>query len=104
MQALQQRIYIILQRYLIDPKSIVVASTPLREIGIDVLDLPMIFLDLEDAFGLQFAFDDDAYDVQTAGELVACVVTRLQALRRTPVQPAAPRRPKRSWVSTGAGR
>ena len=104
MHALQQTIHAILQPYAVDPNTIVVRSTELNALGIDGLDLPMIFLDIEDTLDVQFNYHDDICGIATAGELMTCVVARLQAKRLQPVQETAPRRAKLNWTSTGAGR
>ena len=43
----------ILRKYMRDPAASVGSTTTLDELGIDDLDLPMICLDLEDAYGMQ---------------------------------------------------
>jgi acyl carrier protein len=88
----------ILRKYMRDAATGVGSSTTLSELGIDNLDLPMVCLDLEDAYGVQIALEDDP---ETVGDLVARVVAGL-ALKTLP----RPRRPRRrgSWMSTGIDR
>ena len=88
----------ILRKYMRDPAASVGQSTTLGELGIDDLDLPMVCLDLEDAYGMQIAIEDD---LETVGDLVACVVASL-ALKTLP----RPRRPRSrgGWMSTGLDR
>jgi hypothetical protein len=72
-------------------------ATTLREAGIDRLDLPMIALDIEDAFDVHFGPIDDG--LSTVGDLI-------DRLRRCLAAKAMPRvrQPRRrsSWVSTSA--
>ena len=79
-----------------DPAASVGHNTTLSELGIDDLDLPMVCLDLEDAYGMQFAIEDD---VETVGDLVASLVASLAAKKM-------PRRPRSrgGWMSTGIDR
>ena len=96
MQDITSRLIAILRHYMRDPAMRVDASTVLDEIGIDALDLPMICLDLEDAYGLQIVLEDDP---ETVGDLAARVVAGLAA-KALPRQ-LRPRR-KSSWASTTA--
>ena len=88
----------IVRKYMREPAASVGSSTTLSELGIDDLDVPMICLDLEDAYGLQVAVEDD---VETVADLVACLVASL-ALKTLP----RPRRPRSrsGWMSTGVER
>ena len=72
-------------------------TTTLREAGIDRLDLPMIALDIEDAFDVHFGPVDDG--LVTVGDLIDRLNERLAA-KATPRQ----RQPRRrsSWMSTSA--
>ena len=99
MLGLTPRIVATLKNYMRDPTKPVVGTTQLNEIGIDRLDLPMIFLDIEDALGVQVDYHDDGKNLTTVRDLVADVVTSLQARAMQP-RPRAPRR-KRNWMSTG---
>ncbi len=49
----------ILRKYMRDPVASVGRRSALGDLGIDDLDLPMICLDLEDAYGVQIALEDD---------------------------------------------
>ena len=88
----------ILRKYMRDPAASVGLSTTLGELGIDDLDLPMICLDLEDAYGMQIAIEDAP---ESVSDLVACVVAGLAA--KTLPRPRRPRS-RGSWMSTGAER
>ena len=88
----------ILRKYMRDPVASVGPRSALGDLGIDDLDLPMICLDLEDAYGVQLVLEDD---VETVSDLVARVVASL-ALKAHP-RPRLPRR-KSSWMSTGIDR
>jgi acyl carrier protein len=98
MQDLTSGSIAILRRYMRDPAASVGQSTTLSELGIDDLDLPMVCLDLEDAYGMQIAIEDD---LETVGDLVACLVASLAA-KKMP----RPRRPRSrgGWMSTGIDR
>jgi len=98
MQDLTSGSIAILRRYMRDPAASVGRSTTLSELGIDDLDLPMVCLDLEDAYGTQIAIEDD---LETVGDLVACLVASLAA-KKMP----RPRRPRSrgGWMSTGIDR
>jgi hypothetical protein len=98
MQDIASRLIAILRRYMRDPAVSVDAGTALQDIGIDALDLPMICLDLEDAYGLQILLEDDP---ETVGELAARFVAGLAA-KSTP-RPLRPRR-KSGWMSNSVER
>jgi hypothetical protein len=71
--------------------------TTLREAGIDRLDLPMIALDIEDAFDVHFGPIDDG--LSTVGDLI----DRLQGCLAAKAMPRARRQRRRSsWMSTSA--
>jgi hypothetical protein len=72
-------------------------TTTLREAGIDRLDLPMIALDIEDAFDVHFGPVDDS--LVTVGDLIDRLNERLAA-KATP-RLRQPRR-RSSWMSTSA--
>jgi hypothetical protein len=100
MQDLAPRIVILLKKYMRDPAAWVRSCTTLRELGIDQLDLPMIFLDVEDQLGVQI---DQCDDIATVGDLVGRVASSLKALEAKARQPRAPRpRRKSNWMSTSA--
>ena len=91
----------VLQKYIRDPNASVGRSTMLRELEIDHLDLPMIYLDVEDAFDVHMGQGDDLEEVATIDDLVAVVAGRLAA--KAMPRARAPRR-KSGWMSTGAER
>ena len=101
MQQLTPRIFAILHKYMRDPHARIENSTTFAELEIDELDLPMIFLDVEDDFDVQIEYNDGIEDFSTVRTLIALVESRLEAKARprTPIQ-----RPKRTWMSTGAER
>jgi acyl carrier protein len=101
MHDLTPRIISILGKYMRDPAAPVEDVTTLRELEIDQLDLPMIFLDVEDVFDVQVGYGDEIDDFPTVLSLVARVADRLEEKARPRTQV---RRPKRSWMSTGAER
>jgi acyl carrier protein len=89
----------ILQKYMRDPAASVGRCTTLKELEIDLLDLPMICLDVEDAFDVQIGQGAELEELATVDHLVARVAVRLvaKAMPRT----RSPRR-KGNWISTGA--
>ena len=100
MPDLTQKIVTILKKYMRDPAAWARSSTTLRELGIDQLDLPMIFLDVEDLLGVQVDYHDEGDDFATVGGLIARVESSLEAKALRPRTPR-PRR-KSNWMSTGA--
>lgn len=76
------------------------ATTDLAALDIDVLDIPMIFLDLEDAFDVGIVPGTGFEGLTSVGDLLAVVQAALDA-RHRPRQPAAPRK-KSNWMSTSA--
>jgi acyl carrier protein len=99
MQDLMPRIIPLLKKYMRDQATWVRSSTALSELGIDRLDLPIIFLDIEDLFGVQVHYLDGAEELTTVGSLVARIVSSLEANAK----PRAPRpRRKSNWMSTEA--
>lgn len=101
MLELSSKIIAILQKYMRDPAALVGNATTFSDLGIDLLDLPMIFLDGEEVFDITIRSDDEIDDPITVGGLIACVAARLEA--KASRSPRAPR-PKRSWTSTGSER
>ncbi|MEQ1696025.1 MAG: acyl carrier protein [Hyphomicrobiaceae bacterium] len=95
------KIAAILKRYMRDPAAPVVEFTTLNELDIDWMDLPMISLDIEDAFGVQIPYDDEIDAAATVRTLVVCVGAGLAAKA---LQPAPRPRVKSTWLSTGAER
>ena len=102
MPELKPRIVAILKKYMRDPTTWVDSRTTLSELWIDRLDLPMIFLDIEEIFDVQIDYLDEIEGLATIGSLVDCVASALAAkalqhhLRRS-----TPRK-KGNWMSTGA--
>ena len=99
MPDLKSKIVAVVRNYAIDGGVKIDMSTTMREIGVDALDLPMIFLDLEDAVGASLTYDDEVHGFETVADLVGRVVTRLEERRLKALQPRAPKA-KRGWMST----
>jgi acyl carrier protein len=97
-----QRTIAILEQYMRDPGDPVATCTTLSDLEIDLLDLPMIILDVEDAFDIQIRYDEEIEGFTTVGDLVACVTSHLDAKAERPRR-AAPRS-KRPWMATDAER
>jgi acyl carrier protein len=104
MPDLNPRLIAILKKYMRDPASRVTGSTTLAELEIDILDLPMILLDVEDAFDIQIDDDDEIEGSATVDRLAACVAARLAAKALQPRRRTTVPRSKGSWISTGAER
>ena len=102
MQDITPKIIAILQKYIRNSAVRIGGTTILNELEIDFLDLQMIFLDVEEAFDVQIRDEDDIEVAASVSGLTQCVTAHLQAKRSQPRTPV--RRPKRSWVSTGAER
>ncbi len=102
MHELTPRTIAILRRYAHDAAASIADATTLAALEIDRLDLPMIVLDIEDAFNIHVQYDDDIGDCATVGDLVALVVQRIEARRSEQRALAATPRIKRSWISTEA--
>lgn len=79
----------------------IVGSTQLGDLGIDLLDLPLVVLDLEDAFQICIRYDEYS-QVETVRELAACVLSIMQKSVSEVRQMTATPRTKRSWTSTVA--
>src|SRR5258708_4390740 len=94
------RIIAILEQYMRDPGDPVSMWTLLSDLEIDRLDLPLIILDIEDAFAIQIPFNQEIEGFSTVGALVACVRSRLDAKSARP-RVTAPRS-KRPWMSKAA--
>ena len=103
MSALTPKVIPILRKYMREPSAPVTNATKLRALDIDYLDLPMIYLDIEDVYDVQVANADAAGTSLTVGGLIRCVADTVAAERKARAQPII-HRPKRSWVSTGAER
>ena len=66
----------ILRKYMRDPGASVGGTSVLADLGIDDLDLPMICLDLEDAYGVHIGRGDEHGALETVGDLVARLVAQ----------------------------
>jgi acyl carrier protein len=95
-------IFSILKSYMRDQSQTIMTWASLDELGVDHLDLPMICLDIEDAFAITFHFGDEPDDEMTVPGLIAGVALRLEAKAMRP-KSVAPRA-KSTWLSTGAER
>ena len=104
MQEPTPRLVAILQRYMRDPAARIASHTTLSAVGIDQLDLPMIFLEVEDVFAVEVDYHDAIEDLATAGELAACLASALVAKASQPQARRSIPRKKGNWMSTGAGR
>src|SRR3954452_1365742 len=77
MHDLPPRLIAILRKYMGDPTASVGSSTTLGELDIDLLDLPMICLDVEEALDVQIGQGYELEELATIGDLVARVASRL---------------------------
>lgn len=100
MSDLQTKTVAVIRAYSRDAAIAIQLNTKMRDLGLDDLDLPMIFLDLEDAVGTSLTYDDEATGFETVAELVTCVERRLNERRLRALVPHAPKA-KRGWMSTG---
>ena len=98
---LTSKIAAILKPYVREPATAIEGCTTLSELEIDELDLQMISLDIEDNFGVQIRYDDEAEALATVQSLVASVEALLDAKSKQP--PRSPR-VKSNWLSTGSER
>lgn len=101
MSDITQKIAVILTRYMRDPAAPVEEVTTLAELEIDWMDLAMISLDIEDAFGVQIPYENEIDVLATVQTLTACVEARLAAKA---LAPRLRSRAKSNWMSTGAER
>lgn len=101
MSDLQAKVITILRKYARDA-AVIDSATALSDIGVDALDLPMVFLDLEDAAGASLTCADEFEDFETVGDLVDRVALRIDEKRLKALQPRTPK-PKRGWMSAGTG-
>lgn len=102
MTDLMPRTIHILRRYMRDPEACVDGATTLSALEIDRLDLPMVVLDIEDAFDIHLGYDEDIEDCVTVADLVANLGARREAkLAEHRIRASAPR-VKRTWLSTDA--
>jgi acyl carrier protein len=88
------RVIAILRNYMRDPTAGVAGSMALNDLAIDLLDLPLIYLDLEDAFDVDIDRADELEQSATVDAVIARIAARLAAK-------ALPRprilRPKGGW-------
>jgi acyl carrier protein len=102
MPELTPTIVAILKKYMRDPSTWVDSRTRLSELWIDQLDLPMIFLDVEDIFDVQIDYHDGIKSMTTVGNLVDCLASALAAKAlQSHLRRSNPRK-KGNWMSTGA--
>ena len=99
MPDLTPRVTAILRKYMRDANAAVAGSLTLTDLQIDLLDLPLIYLDLEDAFDIDVGKGDGFEPPATVDDLLAHIDARLKAR----AMPRLPRR-KGNWMSTGAER
>ena len=102
MQQLSPRLVSILQKYMRDPAAHVAGAATLTGLEIDHLDLPLILLDVEDAFDVQIPFDDETDAFATVDALTASIAFHLAAKALQPYPRSSVPRSTRSWMSTGA--
>lgn len=100
MQEITAQLIAILANYARDPAAGIASASTLADLDIDVLDIPMIFLDVEDTFDVHVVPGTGFEDLTTVADLIAVVQAGLDAKHR-PRQPAAPRK-KSNWMSTSA--
>lgn len=100
MQELTAKLIAILAKYVRDPATGIASATTLADLDIDLLDIPMIFLDVEDMFDVQVQFGTGFEDLVTVGDLIAAVHAGIEA-RQQPRQRTTPRK-KSNWMSTSA--
>ena len=102
MPELTPGIVAILRKYTQNPAALGRCRATLTELAIDRLDLPMIVLDIEDAFNAHIRCDDEIEGVTTVQDLVACIAARLEANALQQRLRASAPRIRRTWLSTGA--
>lgn len=91
----------ILRKYMRDPARPVHAAAALPDLGIHRLDVPLVCLDIEDAFDVSMGVAEDFDELATAGDLAARLAAALSARAAPRPRPA---RQKSNWMSTGAER
>ena len=92
------RVIAILRNYMRDPTAGVAGSMALNDLAIDLLDLPLIYLDLEDAFDVDIDLADELEQSATVHAVIARIAARLAA--KALPRPRIVRR-KGGWMSTG---
>lgn len=91
----------ILRKYMRDASRPVPGAAVLTDLGIHHLDVPLICLDIEDAFDVSIGLGEDLDELTTVADLAA----RLAGARAARSAPrASPVRRKSSWMSTGSER
>ena len=98
MENLPSALIAILARYTTADTRGISGSTAFSDLGLDDLDLPMVFLDVEDSFDVQIEFVEGIEDVTTVASLTAFVATRIAAKSLVPRRTSVPR-PTRGWMS-----
>ena len=74
----------------------------LSALEIDRLDVPMIFVDIEDTFDVAIDFQDEIEGLATIRCLISCVAASVTAKAlEAEARKSAPRK-KGGWMSTGA--
>src|SRR5262245_27267850 len=101
MQDPTARIATILAQYTHDLGHPIANWTRFSDLGIGSLDLPMIVLDIEDAFGIQIRYAEEMDGFTSVGDLVACVKAHLVSKGSRLRVSSAPRS-KRPWMSKAA--
>lgn len=104
MQDHQLKVIAMLRKYMRDPAEHVGLSTTFSKLEIDALDLPMIFLDIEDGLDVYMTYDDEQDRLQTVGDLITRVELRLTEKRLQAEKPKVVVRQKRGWMSTATER
>ena len=100
MNELMPKLVTILQKYMANADAHASAFATLSDLGIDVVDLPLIGLDIEDVFNVQVQNDVDIAGSTTVHGLAAYV----SALALVPRRRTSVPRSTQSWFSTGAER
>lgn len=95
------RITAILSQYSRDLGFPMASWTRFSELGIDRLDLPLIVLDIEDAFAIQIRYNEEMDGFASVGDLIACVRAHLAA-KGTRARTSSAPRSKRPWMSKAA--
>jgi acyl carrier protein len=100
MQNVTGQLIAILARYVRNTAVAITSETTLADLDIDLLDIPMIFLDVEDQFDVQVECATGFEDLVTVGDMIAAVLAGIEA-KQQPRQRTTPRK-KSNWMSTSA--